>query len=385
MANKNILNIIKESNNNFADDYIIQDGIILDRSFLIENGVIENTIKYSKKYYPIYIPGKHPTKGKGTSRITLNDIYSKDSILYTNSNYFDIATLKDTSQNPKTGYRVRVYYSKSANKIYSAIYFEIVDEKSILSKQSGDITIFSENLDSSFEGVGQSVASYSGGNTKRGIRISFNDMFSQTVGKIILLRNDNMALNIFSAAGQESSWYSGAVGDSGKSYGWFQMNTGVHTPDVISQYIDAGLNYFKIRDLPTTKVSKLSLSYNLSEWQRSVGYEMEYPVKRVGELNADIQLLVWVGYMVTKNYVNRLGETTIFDDIVNYQKAQRFVESLSGSYVYNTKNYFYKNKPNRDNRYAEIKKFQESVFNNVNLTLYDYDHKYLAEYIKSTA
>ena len=384
MATKNILNIIKESNNSFPDDYIIQDGIILNRAFLIENGIVENTIKYSKKYYPIYIPGKHPTKGKGTSRITLNDVYSKDSILYNSSNYFDIATLKDTIQNPKTGHRVRVYYSKSMDKTYSTIYFEVVDEKSILSKPSGDITLFNENLDSSFEGVGQSVASYSGGNTKRGILISFSDMFSQTVGKIILLRNDNMALNIFSAAGQESSWYSGAIGDSGKSYGWFQMNTGVHTPNIISQYIDAGLNYFKIRDLPTSKVSKLSLSYNLSEWQRSVGYKMEYPVKRVNELNADIQLLVWVGYMVTKNYVNILGETTIFDDIVNYQKAQGFVKGLSDSYAYNTKRYFYKNEPIRDNRYAEIKKFQESVFSNVNLALYDYDHKYLAEYIKTT-
>jgi len=385
MATKNILNIIKESNNSFPDDHIIQDGIVLDRAFLIENGIIENTIKYSKKYYPIYIPGKHPTKGKGTSRITLSDVYSKDSILYNSSNYFDIATLKDESQNPNTGYRVRVYYSKSTDKTYSAIYFEVVGELSKSSKESGDIVLFNENLDSSFEGVGQSVASYSGGNTKRGIRISFSDMFSQTVGKIILLRNDNMALNIFSAAGQESSWYSGAIGDSGNSYGWFQLNTKVHTPNIISQYITTGLNYFKIRDLPTTKVSKLSLSYNLSEWQRSVGYGNEYLVKRVSDLNSDIQLLAWVGYMVTEGYADRLGETTIFDDIDNYQKAQRFVPQLKDSYANNTKNYYYNNKSTRDNRYAEIKKFQDNVFGTVNLALYDYDHKYLAEYIKTTA
>lgn len=381
---KNLIDIIRDANTENKDDYVIQEGIILNRTFLIDNGLIDSNIKFSTKFYPIYIPGKHPTNF-GKTRITLNDIFNKDSVLYNNSSYFEIGTHKeDGTKDPQTGQAVRIYYNKASDKRYSKLLFEIIEPTATIPESQGDISVNIRGLSSSFTTPNQSVASYSGGNVKRGILTSFSDMFSQPFGKIILLRGDELAINTYACAGQESSWYSGAIGDAGKSFGWFQMHTKVHTPKFIQEYIDIALNYFKIKDLKQIKLSDLSLRYTVKEWETSVGFPGgTYPIKQPQYLNCDVQLLVWYGYMTKEKYINRLSTVRVFDDIENYQKAQRFAMSLIEKYKTNTMNYYFAAVGEKNKRFNELDSFRMAVNNETSMSLYlpTPEHKYVAEYI----
>lgn len=350
---QNILNVITELKKQYKDDYIIQEGILLNRTFLIDNGFLGEEIRYSKKYYPIYIPGKHPIFRRNSIQYIIDeDLYDYNSDLYNSYNYYEIGVLmrEDT---PVSNYsKVRVFYSKASDKLYSNMYFEIISTNEKSSIVSGNVTTSNSTYIQRFDSLeNKSVCSFAGGNTRRGFSTSFDRMFSQIIGKIILLRNDELALNMYAVAGQESTWFSGAVAGTSKeqSYGFFQLNTKVHTPTAINEYIRRGLNYFNIKNQPNVKIEDLSLTYNLSEWQQSVGYGVkEYPIKRPEDINYDIQLLVWTGYMQQRGYINTLSTIPVFKDIYNgsklpsYQKAQGFELSLTGEYEKNTRIYYNK-------------------------------------------
>ena len=81
----NILQIVNELKSQYKDDYVIQEGIVLNRDFLIENGVLPEKLKHSTKYYPIYIPGKHPIFSQKNSikYITDSDINKLPTPLFT--------------------------------------------------------------------------------------------------------------------------------------------------------------------------------------------------------------------------------------------------------------------------------------------------------------
>lgn len=381
----NILQIINELKNQYKDDYVIQEGIVLNRDYLIENGVLPEKLRHSTKYYPIYIPGKHPIFSQKNSikYITDSDINNPNSDLYTTFNYYEIGTLMREDFPVVPGNKVRIFYNKVTDKTYATMYFEVISSVEKSSIVNDDVIISNADYINSFNiEIYRSVATFSGGNAQRGFFTSFTSMFSQVVGKIILLRDDELALNLYAIAGQESSWFSGARGDKGFSYGYFQLNTKVHTLSFVSEYITSALRYLDIEDQSTTKLSDLSLSYNVPEWQHSVGYvgpSEKYPVKRQQDINYDIQLLVWLGYMIKERYIEKLRTIPVYEDIIQYQKAQRFRKSLISDYRNNTKIYYNKFKSEKNKRLNELKIFKNNITSNP--TAHNSkDIKYLIEY-----
>lgn len=383
---ENILKVVNELRKKYKDDYIIQEGIVLDREYLIENGYLPADLKHSKKYYPIYIPGKHPIFGKNKVQyITDYDLTNPNSDLYNSYNYFEVGTAmyEDTPIPPFS--KVRVFYNKASNKLYATMYFEVISFTEKSNIVGDNISVSNENYISTFNITSQSsVCSFSGGQTRRGFFTPFSTMFSQVIGKIILLREDELALNMYAVAGQESSWYSGARGDKGGvSYGFFQLNTGVHTEPFIKEYIQTGLNYLNIKDQPNIKVEDLSLTYNVKEWQLSVGYvnssNTTYPIRRETDVNYDVQLLAWLGYMKKEKYADRLSSIPVHQDIERYQKAQRFVKSLISDYQSNTKKYYNQHKPNRDKKLGlELASKNNLLMNPTKFT--SSDDKYIISY-----
>ncbi|MGD8777755.1 MAG: hypothetical protein PVH88_02205 [Ignavibacteria bacterium] len=183
----------------------------------------------------------------------------------------------------------------------------------------------------------------------RGIRLSFREMFSQPFGMMIILMNNQLALNIYACAGQESSFYTGCVGDNGKSYGLFQFYTSVHKEKDISKYINKSIRFFKLEFLE---------NLNYSEWVHSVGYKMVYPKIEADEINIDVQIAAWLGYMIEENYISELANISVFTDIVNYQKAQRFHPDHIDTYQKNTEKYYNIAKEKYDKYYSELKKVE---------------------------
>lgn len=382
----NILKIVNEIRKKYRDDYAIQEGIVLDKTYLIANGYLPDKIRHSKKYYPIYIPGKHPVFGfkNRVKRITDGDLNNPNSDIYNSYNYHEVGVLmrEDTPVTPLS--RVRVFYNKTSNKAYATMYFEVISSNEKSDVVSSDVTVSNIDYVNSFNSTSnRSVTAISGGQTRRGFYTQFPTMFSQLVGKIIVLRDDELALNMYAVAGQESSWFSGARGDNGNSYGFFQMNTGVHTPPYIAEYIENALDYLDITDKSGIKLSDLSLTYNEKEWHHSVGFvqstNTQYPIKRESDVNYDIQLLVWLGYMIAERYANRLSTIPVYDDIEKYQNAQRFVESLKREYAKNTKTYYAKAKPERDNKLKILLASKDNIINQPWL-FNSPDEKYLRTY-----
>lgn len=333
---KNIFNIIKENNNKFPDTYVIEDGYVLDRETLIRNGIVDPDLKKSKKLYPIYIPGRHPIKSKG-SEITYNDIVQTDSVVYQSDNFFELGISKDDNI-PIVGKKVRVFYDKVDDKTFSTIYFELVDPNSKISISGNPNFIRMNtnrvNANTNANSINNSITGKSGG-VARGIQLSFEKMFSQALGNIIILKNNNLALNLYAVAGKESSWFSGANGDSGVSYGLFQLNTRVHTLDFIQKYIDNAIEYFDLKEIDGIGPSQLSYPLNVNEWIKSVGYNINpYPIKSITNLNIDVQLAAWIGYMIDEKYIKRLESIPVHEDIVKFQDAQRF----HISYIHDYKN-----------------------------------------------
>lgn len=372
----NILKIVNELRKTYKNDYIIQEGIVLNREFLADNGFLSAELRHHKKYYPIYIPGKHPIFGKNKVRyISDGDIYDSTSDVYNSFNYYEIGILMREDTPVTYGDKVRIFYNKSSNKEYATIYFEIISssEKSniIPNVNSSNVVVSNSKYVDSFSTDNKSVSSIAGGGkTKRGFYTPFSTMFSQLVGKIILLRNDKLALNAYSVAGQESSWHTGAYAKTGKefSYGFFQMNTKVHTMPYIKEYIDTALKYFDIEDKYGIKLSDLSLSYSVDEWKLSVGFiessNDAYPLLREQDVNYDVQLLVWYGYMIKRNYINNLSTIPVFNDINRYQVAQGFAKSLIPDYANNTKTYYTKYESERNKKYSDGLAYKNNVIQN---------------------
>lgn len=381
----NILKVVNELRKKYKDDYIIQEGIVLDRNFLIENGYLPADIKYSRKYYPIYIPGKHPIFGKNKVKyINDYDLTNPNSDVYNSYNYYEIGTSMNDDDSIPPFSKVRVFYNKSSDKLYATMYFEVISFTDKSNVVGDDVSVSNADYISSFDTDSKrSVCGYSGGQARRGFQTSFSSMFSQMIGKIILLRNDELALNMYAVAGQESAWFSGARGDSGVSYGFFQLNTRVHTEPYIKEYIEAGLKYLKIKDQSNVKLDDLSLSYNVREWQLSVGYvnssDSTYPIKREEDINYDVQLLAWLGYMVKERYADRLSTIPVYEDIVKYQKAQRFVASLINEYRNNTRIHYNKHKANRDKRVDLAMESKNNLLSNPD-KFTSPDDKYLISY-----
>lgn len=165
----------------------------------------------------------------------------------------------------------------------------------------------------------------------RGHHTSFKKMFNSHLGEIILLRNDKLALNVYACAGVESSHYSGACGDKGKSFGYFQMHTKVHTPKYIKMYIDRAVKEFNISNFWKQKL------YTNEEWEFSVGKNIEYPYGN--NLNVSVQLACWLGYMFFERYFERLSNVNVARDIKRYQAAQRFHKSLMNKYQKRLRDY----------------------------------------------
>ena len=186
----NILSIVNELKKQYKDDYIIQEGIVLNRNYLIDNGYLGPELRHSRKFYPIYIPGKHPIFGTNSVKYIIDeDLYSADSILYNSFNYYEVGILmrEDT---PVSDYsKVRVFYNKSTDKLYATMYFEVISSNEKSNIVSGNVSVSNAKYVKIFDNdSNKSVCSFAGGNTVRGFKTSFSRMFSQVVGKIILLR-----------------------------------------------------------------------------------------------------------------------------------------------------------------------------------------------------
>jgi len=326
-TNKNIFNIIKENATEKLDDFIIYDGYVINKQFLIDSGYENDYLKNNGSLYPIYIPGKHPTIYSDGKSINLSDIYNPNSCFYQTGNYYEICVKDaDDVNTPDIGDSARIYYNKAKNKTYSIGYFKIVKKdalKTILDANS--INQSNSSLDTSNNSV---TNSFNKINYPK-ISLSFDTLFNSLIGNILIYKYNKLSINLYAIAYQESSVNPYAIDQIDPKHGskgLYQLNRNRWNDVDLGNFINNGFDFLNSNN-------KLTNTYTVNQFNDSLD-------SKKGINNLDTQTIAYIGFLNTNNILNELINNSIQDkNIFNlFANVQRFVSSYYNQYyngVYN--------------------------------------------------
>lgn len=319
------------------DEITLYDGYVLDRETLITNNIISENARLTG-IFPIYIYGKHPVYDKSNNSITLNEILSTNSILYTNGAYnelciYDVPPSSTNIATPKVGDKVKVRYDKTKDKIYANGYFSIVNY--YVEKEDGTAIAFTpENI------IKTTTSSTS--STSEQTQLSASDVrkgkaifTSSTIGNFLYNNKSTPELipNLCAICGQETSYKGLAIKDkvvtTQTSIGLFQLNVSINSDNIVN-YLEFSKNYL-IKLGYDEKL--LKSTYTSEDWNNSLKNNIDDPV--------GIQIMAYMGYSnsqsnynpklkystkIPDNYLNILATRPISDPKVYqyYYSVQRF-------------------------------------------------------------
>ncbi len=320
--NKNIFNIIKENATEKLDDFIIYDGYIINKQFLIDSGYENDYLKNNTSLFPIYISGKHPIVTPSGESINLSKIYDKNSHFYQTGNYYEICVKDaDDTNTPSAGDSVRIYYNKAKNKTYSIGYFKIIKKdalKTILDDNS--INQSNSSLDTSDTSITNSFNKIN--YTK--ITLTFDTLFNSLIGNIIIYKYNKLSINLYAIAYRESNINPYAIGDTGKSQGLFQINRSRWNDVDLQNFINNGFNFININN-------KLINTFTTIKFDDSLD-------SKKGINNLDTQIIAYIGFLNTNNILNNLIDNSLQDKNIfnSFSNVQRFLGYNDiASYNYN--------------------------------------------------
>jgi len=320
---KNIFNIIKENTNENLDDYIIYDGYVLKKEFLVQSGFENSKLLTSDFLYPIYIPGKHPVIDPQGGDIDISNINNSNSCFYTTGNYYELCILDqfNNTKFPNGGDLVRIYYNKSKNKTYSIGYFKIYGENTINSANNKDINQNSFNVNTSKISV---TNAYIKVNYPEIPPLDFNILFGGFIGKIVVYKYNYLSRNLYSIAYKESKVNPYAIGDvttntSAGSQGLFQINMNNRNSTDLLNFLTTGFNYINNN-------KNLLNIYTVNSFNNSLKNKLG--------INPDVQIVAYIGYLIINNALDVLINNPITDEntFSIFAKAQRFNNSLYTDY-----------------------------------------------------
>lgn len=313
MVNKNIFNIIKDNASEKFDDFIIYEGYIINKKFLVASGYENDYLKKNDSLYPIYIPGKHPLLTASGEDVNLSHIYDNTSYFYRTGNYYEIcAKDADDTSSPNPGDFVRIYYNKSKNKTYAIGYFKVVKKDALASTlNNGTVNQSDSSLDTSNNSVTNSFNKVNYPN----ITLTFDTLFNSLIGNILIYKYNKLTINLYAIAYRESNINPYAIDQIDTNHGskgLYQLNRNYWNDSALQNFINMGFNVINTNN-------KLTNTYTVSQFDSSLD-------STKGINNLDTQTLAYIGFLYSNNVLSLLTGASIQDKTAfnTFATVQRF-------------------------------------------------------------